>query len=40
VAVGTTLLALAVCVTISCTFDGLFERTEVSGLRWEPTEGR
>jgi 4-amino-4-deoxy-L-arabinose transferase-like glycosyltransferase len=39
-AIGTTLLALAVCVTISCTFDGLFERTEVPGLRWETTEGR
>jgi 4-amino-4-deoxy-L-arabinose transferase-like glycosyltransferase len=40
VGIGMTLLALAVSVTISCTFDGLFERTEVSGLRWETTEGR
>lgn len=29
------LAALAVCVTISCTFNGAFERTEVSGLAWE-----
>jgi 4-amino-4-deoxy-L-arabinose transferase-like glycosyltransferase len=39
-AIAATLVALAVCVTISCTFDGLFERTEVPGLRWETTEGR
>ena len=30
-----TLLLLAVCVTASGTFDGLFERTEVSGLDWQ-----
>jgi hypothetical protein len=39
-AIGAGLVALAVCVTISGTFNGLFERTEVSGIRWETTNGR
>ena len=33
------LLALAVCVALSCTFDLVFEKTEVSGLPWPPAEG-
>jgi len=33
------LLALAVCVGLSCTFDLVFEKTEVSGLPWPPAEG-
>lgn len=33
------LLALALCVLLSCTFDGIFERTAVSGLQWEPRGG-
>lgn len=39
-AIGALLAALAVCVTISCTFNGLFERTEVSGFQWERQTGR
>jgi hypothetical protein len=34
IGIGAALAALAVCVTASGTFDGLFERTEVSGLSW------
>ena len=34
-AIGTCLLALALCVLLSCTFNGIFERTAVSGLQWE-----
>jgi hypothetical protein len=33
------LLALAFCVALSCTFDLVFEKTEVSGLPWPPAEG-
>ena len=34
------LIALAVCVAVSCTFDLVFTKTEVSGLPWPPAEGR
>ncbi len=34
------LLALAICVALSCTFDLVFEKTEVSGLPWPPAEPR
>ena len=34
IGIGAALTALAVCVTASGTFNGLFERTEVSGLPW------
>jgi len=34
------LLALAVCVALSGTFDLVFTKTEVSGLPWPPAEGR
>lgn len=34
------LLALAFCVALSCTFDFVFEKTEVSGLPWPPAERR
>ena len=37
--VAAALLALAVCVVLSCTFDLVFEKTEVSGLPWPPAEG-
>jgi hypothetical protein len=40
IGIGAALAALAVCVAISGTFNGLFERTEVSGIRWETTNGR
>jgi 4-amino-4-deoxy-L-arabinose transferase-like glycosyltransferase len=33
------LLALAFCVALSCTFDLVFQKTEVSGLPWPPAEG-
>lgn len=36
--IGTALATLALCVTISCTFAGLFERNEVSGLKWKTVE--
>lgn len=38
--IGATLALLAVCVTISCTFNGFFQRTEVSGLHWEEPDGQ
>jgi hypothetical protein len=34
------LLALAFCVALSCTFDLVFEKTEVSGLPWPPAGRR
>ncbi len=37
-AVGSALAALVVCVAASCSFDVLFEKLEVSGLPWRPTE--
>ena len=36
VAIWLALAALAVCVSISGTFDAVFPKTEVSGLHWEP----
>jgi hypothetical protein len=39
-AIGGLLAALAVCVVISCTFNGLFQRKEVSGLTWEAPVAR
>ncbi len=33
------LFALAVCVALSCTFDLVFTKTEVSGLPWPPAGG-
>jgi hypothetical protein len=40
VSIATLLALLAVGVTASGTFNGLFERVEVSGLTWEPVEPR
>ncbi len=37
--IGTALVALAACVTISCTFNWIFERKEVSGVPWESKVG-
>lgn len=37
IGIGIALAALAACVTVSGTFNGLFERTEVSGLEWQRT---
>ncbi len=37
--IAAALFALAVCVALSCTFDLVFEKTEVSGLPWPPAEG-
>ncbi len=37
IGIGVALAALAACVTVSGTFNGLFERTEVSGLEWQRT---
>jgi 4-amino-4-deoxy-L-arabinose transferase-like glycosyltransferase len=36
--VGTCLAALALCVVLSCTFNGVFEREQVSGLQWGVSE--
>ena len=33
---GNALVALALCVTVSGSFNVVFERTEVSGLEWAP----
>ncbi len=38
--IGFALVALAVCVALSCTFGLMFTKTEVSGLPWPPAEGR
>jgi len=35
VVIGACLLALALCVLLSCTFGGVFERTALPGLEWE-----
>ncbi len=37
-AIGCALAALVVCVAASCSFDVLFEKLEVSGLPWQPSE--
>jgi hypothetical protein len=37
-AIGSALAALVVCVAASCSFDLLFEKLEVSGLPWLPSE--
>jgi hypothetical protein len=37
-AVAGLLVALAVCVALSCTFGLVFEKTEVPGLPWSPVE--
>jgi 4-amino-4-deoxy-L-arabinose transferase-like glycosyltransferase len=36
--VGACLAALALCVVLSCTFNGVFERKQVSGLQWGISE--
>jgi hypothetical protein len=38
-AVWLLLAGLAVCATLSSTFDLAFQKTEISGLQWAPTEG-
>jgi 4-amino-4-deoxy-L-arabinose transferase-like glycosyltransferase len=38
--VGTGLAALALCVVLSCTFGGVFERTQVPGLQWGAAESQ
>ena len=38
--VGFALSLLAVCVAVSCTFDLVFTKPEISGLPWPPAEGR
>jgi hypothetical protein len=38
--VAVALVALAVCVGLSCTFGLVFPKTEVSGLPWPPAEAR
>ena len=40
VGLGAVGVALVVCVTLSCTFQGWFERTEVSGMHWKEAEVR
>jgi hypothetical protein len=37
-AIGSALAALVVCVAASCSFDVLFDKLEVSGLPWQPSE--
>ncbi|HEY5657874.1 MAG TPA: hypothetical protein VIY27_08795, partial [Myxococcota bacterium] len=37
-AIGLGLAALALCVVLSCTFNGVFERQAVSGLEWGVSE--